>query len=455
MRIRELRMVGTMLNFHPSVWTFVNQHSGGASLLPRLRRANIMIPVNNPDGYLRLLPPSLCKLDLTLELTYNVAPWKIIQEQSAAGKDAAMQVAWALFHSLPSMFRNLSELWVHSGLDGIPMRLLESVSNFSQLRELQLQHSGAVFDQAALEKLSHIPPLRHLEIRIDLGDSQGESALDFGEGFQHLVEVRIQGHITDLCAFFQSSHCMNIVEFVLYIDTFDMDTIVVELPLLLSSINNTVTKLSFNFDYPIDSGLVHFATLFGPLLAFGAVTSFYVETQGDFGLHMSDADLQSFANAWPHLTFFRFDDAGSGPPPNEAELELPTIASVIAFARCCPALEFLWFDALDVRALPPASQVPAIAHPTLKHLSSTRLIGGQDVNLLDLAVIIDRLCPEFETPASVRQKDFPEEEPAEETPRLWELVSILLAAMQRRRREDEGTDGVPEAERRYVALIAR
>ena len=363
------------------MWAFVDSVRQDQPLLPKLCHLKLAVPVDSAAAYLRLLSPSLRHLKIAF----------------LPSRDFAL--VGALTSLIASKLPRLQTLCVDSGLRAVPARYLTALSRLQQLQTLDLEASGVSLPFSVLKLILQNTTLRALYALIII-DHMGEEDLDFGDNLLELQDISLNGCAQDLVWFFAHARLLNLSEFRVVMNGTPTElSISNALSSICGDLPRTLTSFCLYFNEPqIErSPPLSSAELFQPMLAFQDLTNIDIEFDAPT-VSLSDQDAETFATAFPNLDSFRLVSSVRG--ADQHEVSQPTLAALVSFAKHCPALRVLNFASLDVRTCPSPLSIPAVGHASLKYLSFSRLLGGGNANLLDLAVIVDRLFPNIDTPRS-------------------------------------------------------
>ena len=378
----------------------------------------------------------------------------------------ASAVADTVFRSLPSYVPELSTLRAAGTLNDWPnippvILSINSFERFGRLREVEVMYGGIVLNYETLQSLSMLATLRVLEAEISLGDATGQ--LQFNGGFCKLRNIELGGTRQDLVRFFAATSLGHLKQLSLHIqDTPTEDSIRDALERICTKISRSlreahlfITDEVIRRDPPLSA-----SDILCPLLSFRALKELSVEFSHHIP-HFAEGDVTAFTSAWTELNYFYLDVYHRTFNINEGAPGLPTVFTLIEFARRCRSLIILSLFALDVSRLPLPDTVPTLAQRALQHLYP-RLVGGTKANLLHLAMIIDKLfpnvnAPSFNTVQTLRPEAFAQgaqdrrEADDDEDPEMrdeaerwaWRITTTLVSAVQQGRRSGSGVLEAP------------
>ena len=420
---------------HPSVWVLLDVARNGQPLFPKLHRMEIFLSDPKvPTGFMCFLSPSLRNLTIGFDC------------QRAHGQDLQLQqtVIGAVIQVIPTHIPLLSKFSVDGNLPEIPAIYLESFTRFERLETLNLpmQSSGVVFDYAMLQLLSHNTRLRGLSAAITLRSVDRASALSFGDGFKAIADINLQGTREDLIRFFTTIRFEGLQKLVFNMsNTPTEESIQHALSSICACIPPSLRNVNVRFaDRHIETTpSIAIADILAPLLTRTEITEVVVE----FDAHIpdaSDSDFSRLVAAWPRLRRFSLSYLKSYATGLSTYREVPTFTTVIAFAERCPALRTLDLFALDVEDTLDVRSVPALNHQALRSMEVGMLFGGEEVNLFDLAAIVDLVFPHLEVPhEATMAATFSTKHKWDW--RAWHVTTVLVGAIRRRRTLAHGTAG--------------
>ncbi len=380
-----------MLPDHWIVWTLLEQHSGGQPLLPRLRTLEILeLDANHAQSLLLLLTPSLRTLRLSFVTPASATTF---EDQAVPGRSAA----GILLQLIAPRLSCLSSLRIIG--DGLardfPSRYVTCLTRVIHLKDLDLLYSGVDFNAEAFQHISNIASIRSLSLDVYFEELEDNSrALRLGGAPMKLEELHLTGSIDDLARVFQAAQFPKMTSLALSIRAMPtMDELKDGLGIICSHVSRSLSEAHLFFQSQISSDTVSLGDILAPYLSFRELSIINIEFSFSVP-SMDDQDALAFASAWPSLTDFHWHNRSwiTGIPP--VIPTQPTVAGLLAFAQRCPQLYNLRLPYLDVRTLPSPLSIPAAGQKAMRTLDIPEYLGGHTANLLDLALIIDRLFPE-------------------------------------------------------------
>ncbi|TFK83239.1 hypothetical protein K466DRAFT_529217 [Polyporus arcularius HHB13444] len=426
-RVRELHGLDAFKSMHSSVWAFLEGVRGNRPLLPNLRRLTAVLSIEDPSVLMRILSPSLHEVKLAFAFTESLSSGEV------TGVDAS--AVGSVIQVVPSRVPHLRDLSVRGCLQSLSSSYLTSLHRFQQLRTLDMLWSSIAFDSKALNIVSQMSSLTVLEVEISLQTtSDSTEELLLAGDFSSLTQIHIGGSLADLVRFFAATRLKNLRELSLTLPSAPSEQAIHDsFVRITAEVSPSLTNVNLYFTSRHISPSPSFSAsrIFRSLLRFSQLTEFNVEFDcAQYPPIFDDDDAAAFAAAWPELSYFRFW-------PSSLRLCRPTISGLVEFARHCPRLEDIHLPSLDVASLPPPASIPALARHSMRRLYIEPLVGASQTNLLELAVILDRLFPNLQAPRSATPSQFhragehlvpdPQHEP-------WRLTEILLGALQLRRK---------------------
>ncbi|EIW53991.1 uncharacterized protein TRAVEDRAFT_51725 [Trametes versicolor FP-101664 SS1] len=428
--------------FQMMVWTLLEYRSGGQPLLPRLQTLTLLnIDPHFVQPLVLLLTPSL----RTLVLSFG--------DSEASGWDEVAPMATRSSRSIPTIadlllritgdtrLSLLTNLRIdHGGLpEDFPPSHFASLAQLSGLKTLDLLYSGVAIDTATLQLLSNIPSIRSLDLEISLDEITFRGPLQ--PGGAELNKLHLCGSIGDLRRFFDAATLPNVVDLALSVTSLpNIGALKDAFDLICSKISRSVHELTVFVNPVIPSPAVSLLDILRPSLSFRDMNTLNVEFD-EYFLLIDDQDALAFASAWPLLTSFSYHSYADIPKNLPTQT---TVAGLLTFAQRCPELCGLDLPLLDVRApLPPPLSIPAVGQKFMRHLQIPEFIGGDTADLVDLALILDRLFSHYECgrPLAMQAKVVPFVLDCEARHRPVRMTDLLVEAMQAQRRllEDDGS----------------
>ncbi|KAJ3002330.1 hypothetical protein NUW54_g5905 [Trametes sanguinea] len=149
----------------------------------------------------------------------------------------------------------------------------------------------------------------------------------------------------------------------------------------------------------------------------------------DFG----DVIDVAFAKAWPKLQSLRLNDIiGRFNAEGDITASQITLQGLASISEHCPHLSTLEIPVLDATSVLPISSFPAIGHQNMRALLITELHNGATANLLDIALILDRLFPLLDTKRRIciHNRNWRPSHRQSSLKDPWGLTQALLAAVQ-------------------------
>ncbi|KZT63430.1 hypothetical protein DAEQUDRAFT_815657 [Daedalea quercina L-15889] len=385
------------VSIHQMVWTILERQLKGQYLLPRLHSLVIYeLDVDEPAGLMLLLSPSLRILRLSFVETEIPLP---VRTSTSTPSLTRPTPAGILIQLMLSALPQLSQFWIETGLPkDFPPSYLSSLAHLERLEKLDLLYSGAVVDYAVLRYISNLTSLRTVQMKVSLNGIDHSEPLRLGGPFQELEDIHLAGSISDLRRVFEATQYPKLTNLALSILTAPTVTVLKDaLVAICSRVSNSIYEAHLYISGQIPSPSLPVSDILEPYLAFASMSSMNMELD-HYIPRMDDADARAFASAWPALTHFHLLYGPSLPIQLRQHTQTPgapgvTVAGLAEFARGCPKLDVLTLPLLDVRGLPSPPVVPPVGQAAMHHLQIHEYLGGETANLLDLAVIIDRLFP--------------------------------------------------------------
>ncbi|KAI0704078.1 hypothetical protein C8Q76DRAFT_219342 [Earliella scabrosa] len=421
-RVCDIKRGNLLHHVTPSVWPVLARRLGGVSLLPYLRKLVLDISVYEPACGIILLSPSV--RDLTVSFSFGY-PF----EGSGV---AAPHLLGCLLHLITQKIPDLEHLTVPYGLRELTPAYTHVLANFHALRILNMVGSGAVFGYHDLQVLSRMPTLRELGLQVDLRAVDSCASLGFDGGLSTLKKLDLVGCWGDLSKVVCGFQCQVLEEL-----TLRGNTIVypVEFQHALTSIidcvGDSVTSLCLAAYISSRRPVLSISELVKPAMPVRTLTSFRLIVC-EHALPVSDADLQTLADAWPHLSSLRLSELF---PLHSTNTVGPTVHALSELVRRCPGLTTLELPAMNVSRLQRSRPAIMPSHPSLRELKLQQLVGAEYADLLDVAVVLDMLFPNMETLrhlpgypycAGVGPSSPPDSDP-------WRVTLMLLAGIRARR----------------------
>ncbi|RPD57359.1 hypothetical protein L227DRAFT_587588 [Lentinus tigrinus ALCF2SS1-6] len=403
-RVRALRNIFSFNTMRPAVWALLEGVRGDQPLLPNLFFLNACVSIEDPSGFMHLLPPSLRTLNITFDIR------KPLEQVSAA----EASLVGTVLRAISSRVSHLHELYVHDMLPYLPSSSLTFLRNFHQMRTLRIESD--TFGSEALFTVSQMSSLSVLEVDISL--QTATEALKLANDFGLLSELHITGSLVQLCRFFTATHLRNLRQQAFH------DALV----RITANVSPLLTEIRI---YPTGDAVATSATytssqILRPLLRFGQLTVFVIffNFTSEYSPKFVDDDIATFAASWRKLDDFCVAGAGT----TRCNL---TLSSLIAFAHHCPSLRYLELPMLDIKTLPPQSSVPGFARGSMRHLHVNSLVGSSEVNLLHFAVLVDRLYPSLNVPQFATTTSFKADMGSDWNGwNAWLITQLLLGAIQ-------------------------
>lgn len=368
----------------------------------------------------------------------------VVQDQAVPGPSPA----GILLQLIAPRLSCLSSFCIEGGLTAdFPSRYLTCLTQLSRLEKLDLLYSGVEIDAEAFQHISNMTSLRVLYLDVYFEElSDFSRAPRLGGAPIELRDLHLTGSIDDLVHIFQAAQFPNVTTLSLSISSsHSMDELKDGLGVICSKVSRSVLEVHLSVLAEILSDTVTLGDLLQPCLSFRRLSTIHIEFSFSIPL-MDDQDALAFASAWPSLTDFHWHNRSwiTGIPP--AIPTQPTVAGLLAFAQRCPQLHNLRLPYLDVGALPSPLSIPAAGQKAMRTLTILQYVETRTANLLDLAVIIDRLFPECNAadthPITMQNAVIPhvvEGDPRYRAVRFTELLVQAVRA-QRRLHEDDGSD---------------
>ncbi|KAI0657703.1 hypothetical protein C8Q70DRAFT_1000214 [Cubamyces menziesii] len=388
------------LSIQRVVWAVIKQRCCGRPLLPNLQTLELRhIDISDPVGLTLLLSPSLRTVVLSFSRANGTMRHRRLQPLIPASPIPTHFEA--LVQLIGSTLPHLTRLQVLNLPGSLPSHCMSYLTRLHQLHRIELGIDTAA-DYHVLQCLSRFPSLRTLSVAVVLREEDREQELDLGPGFLGLEELHLNGRAEDLVAVIQVSSFLALRSLSLEICTVDSpDAFMDDFAVICSRVPKSISKIDLAVSMNYGFEPISLTTLVKPVLSWGAVTVFKVQTD-NYAPILDNDDLRSFAEAWPHLVDFELRPTNED---NSQGVKHPkvyvTITGLIDLAQRCPRLRSLTIPALDIAELPDIRDVPPLNRRDLSRLQIKDLMRTDSANLMTVAIILDLLFPCVSTRRSV------------------------------------------------------
>ena len=400
--------------------------SAGNPLLPCLHTLHLLnVEPEDPVGVTLLLSQTIRHLVLTCSTKRQIA-----------ANPAFVLMATSLLPQLHS-------LRIH-GYPYISPRSLNQLPHLNQLHTLTIAHSGIIVDYDALRIISHLTSLEDLTLAVDLSERDLTRPLQLGPGFRALKHLHLCGIIQEIRAILLAcGRCPRMQAFgLIIISALSAEMVINTFAIVQDQLTDAITDIQFRILDDLDFSLFSLTDIVEPFFAFPKVDAFLADFAGHIP-RMNYDDVSRLTAAWPSLTSFHFICDQTQPPGFDGALKIEGLAEM---ARRWPLLDYLHLPILDVRTLPSPSDVPRINHKMLADLEVFELRGEETVDIASLAVILDRLFPNLERPASFKKEELTRQNPTFTRPlAALDYARLLMGVITVNRECEQATGEVDVA----------
>ncbi|KAI0740690.1 hypothetical protein C8Q76DRAFT_200460 [Earliella scabrosa] len=286
--------------------------------------------------------------------------------------------------------------------------------------------SGIVVGYPTLQALSTLPSLLSLavEVRID----RMNSVPTFANGFPSLESLTLQGNDKDIGKLVPAMASPTLHSLELFLSSeMDSERFRAWLASIQQSLYAELTELGlYPETFPPTAPPLALKELLEPMLSCRKLEALSCQFR-NYPKDVTDDDVGALASAWPDLRSLWLiynDESPEKPVPI-------TLAGLTTVLQRCPKLTTISLPTLDVSALPLPETVPKMEQSCVDFLQINVYVGEETVNVLTLAVIIDRLFPRLKVPHTIKLK--PKDSQALDD-HLASRVEQYVAAIQAARR---------------------
>ncbi|KAH9856702.1 hypothetical protein C2E23DRAFT_808663 [Lenzites betulinus] len=394
-RVRGL-CVHDVRSLHATVWVVLTQRCPRGPLLPRLENLAGFTIDTSSVCYMMFLSPSLKRLGLTVCGEERI----IIQMVVRAIQPSLRSVQHLVLHDLSYNPWPTILFW-----------------ELTQLHTLQVEGPNrCALRMQELACLGSFQHLRTLQMRIaSISALEGPTATAMG--FHSLRELKLSGHLGDICAFIVAAAPPSLELLSIHVHSLCQREDVEDEPHLQSVSPNGVRSLApiyakltpslrrFEANLRCNCDYVnHFPdsdALLVPLQATPELRSISF-VLGAIWHGLGNETRALLQHAWPDLVEFEYSLIVRQEPPRSHSRDGQaststdddlTIQTLALFAHAHPHLTRLTIPSLDLRAVPDISTVPLLDHG-LQHLSFSALEA--DIGLFPFARALDMLFPRLD-----------------------------------------------------------
>ena len=363
----------------------------GKPLLPRLERLHLDFELGDSHDSDALLLKLLVSPSLR-RLTFSIGDWLYRSHEAGQYQEAVQNIV--------SRAPELRHLSVRTGISS--STLLYPIKSLQFIQKLSFP-DDMVLDGVLLTHCASLSPLRDLSCRIDTRQFKYP---DIKGAFPDLSRISLHGCVQDIVWFFQEISVDSLRDISLFFygqaDVGELVRSVQEvLRLFPSSLRRFSLEMAVSFRTPLPLVLA-----MEPLLKLRSLEAFKVHARRPGLIAIAPDGLLRMATAWPDICTLHISDYN--PYYSVSLLPADVLESV---ALRCPCLESLKLPILDFTRLPPQAQEPLLGHGLVDleihlprrrepHDSEMESTSGDDVDLLNAALFIDRLFPRLALQAS-------------------------------------------------------
>ena len=283
-----------------------------------------------------------------------------------------------------------------------PSDILRSLPQFHFLTSIKIEGGISVH---TLQMLSLSKSrLRTLDICPVCPDGWNHDVTgEFGDGFSSVSSLRFRGNISDIAPLLHTIPLPSLDK--LYVAPKKLYSLEILRDAAIDMSSTIAQQILRNVRLTLGLNVreVHLREIYEPLSTFKHLITLSVTLTDarhrNPSINISDADLSSAINAWPHLEEFEVSEELDGDAHRRGDPSVaPTISGLVSVARGWCALKVLglpWFNTAG-STLPTMIANGAISgasHPLCK-LRLKRLIGGATQwSIMELALTLDALFP--------------------------------------------------------------
>ncbi|KZT05051.1 uncharacterized protein LAESUDRAFT_727309 [Laetiporus sulphureus 93-53] len=321
-RVLELNSESSTL---PAVLSLLYYHNGGRFILPRLKCLDWRITsISASTLILALVPPSL--RTLTIDLMDFV--------DDAFGETATIRMLWRFIVAAVPGLEEVTLLNVPPSFELMP------IIKCTQLRSLNFDYEYNVGgDDTLWRALSSLSALEAIEGNFKLVEDLPEGE----EGFFALREVALRGGVRDVNRLIDtiSSRHVESFSYKLHYGKEDLAAYLLLLTTVCTKFGSSLRVIITNVMFDADSvaSLDPFGHVIQPLFSLRTLEDISFTFHG-CSLPLSDKDMREIAKAFPGLKTFTIILTG------RMHEIVPSIETLMEFARRCPRLEYLRLPAI-------------------------------------------------------------------------------------------------------------
>ncbi|KAI9068627.1 hypothetical protein FKP32DRAFT_1552595, partial [Trametes sanguinea] len=427
-RVREFKSTKSIQQMHQSAWLLAEILLRGKPLLPNLRRLEMTVAVKEPAGHLLFLSSSPALRILSVKFSH-------VSNESSDRFELVPEAAGLLLPLIMSKIPDLITLSLETGHHVLTTNHLRSLEGLPRLQSLDLI-ATAEMNLAALQVLSRLPALRTLNVTARFSSASKKPPVPAAGNFALLRQLTLQGRLSDIVSFFHA-FTFDALDESLGLNISDAATDIAikeKLAVIMPKVPRKIRGFSLLFQslkFSTGSGL-SLSTVFESCLDFGDV----IDVAFGFASPLrqfADDDLLRFAKAWPKLQSLRLNDiVGRYNAEGDTTASQITLEGLASISEHCPHLSTLEIPVLDATSVLPISSFPTIGHKNMRDILITELHNGATANLLDIALILDRLFPLLDTKRRIciRNRNSRPSLRQSSLKDPWGLTQALLAAVQ-------------------------
>ncbi|KAI0923287.1 hypothetical protein AcV7_005841 [Taiwanofungus camphoratus] len=298
-----------------------------------------------------------------------------------------------LLSTLCSSAPFLQALTLEASLHPSSLESMTYLKNLKNLSTLTLSGRNSITLSDLMRSCATLEELSKLDVT--LGEV-GDGDVPVRSGFPALEKLYVTGSMSSTGSLLRLVSSPHLFSFDLSNISFpsgDWQELNLCLAVLSSRFASTLRRVALDcsFQNPNGSSPLYLMEIIKPLLALREVEEMYVEFQGEMIMSMTNEHLREAARSWPKITelYLLY--------PRDSVSTLPSIYSLVEFARRCPRLQSLGLTCtVDTRS--PLSFAPD-SYPVLSHGLRGLFIGCPDSFVGDpmpLARFLDRIFPNLD-----------------------------------------------------------